>query len=147
MVTKQKQISGKPFNCNLCGHFQYQPAKRQGSPFSSAHLCSAVLSPCTALLLTSCKLLCFPQPNKNYTSVTLHTGTSRTPSLCPSTPHCWVPTPALCEGGARQSIGLILLVLPSLGKMWVAQTKETQSIWKSRATLLEKGSVKTLHAS
>lgn len=74
MVTKQKQISGKPFNCNLCGHFQHRPAKRQGSPFSSAHLCSAVLSPCTALLLTPCKLLCFPQPNTNHPSVTLHTG-------------------------------------------------------------------------
>lgn len=34
MVTKQKQISRKPFNCNLYRHFQHQPAKRQETHLS-----------------------------------------------------------------------------------------------------------------
>lgn len=117
MVIKQKQISRKPFKCNLCGHFQHQPAKRQGSPLSSAHLGSAVLSPCTALLLTPCKLLCFSQPHTKATFLPLHTGTPK------GYPHPPAPPPCPAWGKCQAEHRLILLVLPRLGKMWAAQTK------------------------
>lgn len=34
MVTKQKHVSRKSFNCNLYRHFQHQPAKRQETHLS-----------------------------------------------------------------------------------------------------------------
>lgn len=101
LFTKQKQISGKPFKCNLCGHFQHQPAKRQGSPLSllsSPWLSCPFSSQCSPVNPLQTAVLSPASHKKPH--LYLFTQGHHKVTPCPPGPH-----PALCEEGARQSTG------------------------------------------